>query len=313
MVDKLSTSADKDKYDSHRRGSYCGTSIFKPTLGFGVRFSQSQENVLENMPSSRLRAHMSLPNLGKEDVFHQLKHGEHSKISEIDDEKCEEVGTPVIQISKSDFNDVILAASRKRPQFDDLGSIQPMDFLEDLKLNISDLNIPTEKQLAFTLSCLNGVPLLWARCFKHEFKNMQSFYQLFEQEFWGPDRQKAVLYDMKLGKFDETNPRLSMSEYFLHKVSSYRHLTPPPSDLEIVYSLAAHFPSAVELELRLSQKPSLREAYRVLRRRETEASDFLPNYLYEMCEAFQRGQRPESARTTKLDGSANNSARNNID
>jgi hypothetical protein len=137
---------------------------------------------------------------------------------------------------------------------------------------------------------------MWARCFRNEFKDVESFYDSFEQEFWGPDRQKSMLYDMKLGKYDESSSRMSMAEYFLHKVSNYKHLTPPPSDLEIVYSLAAHFPSSVELEMRLAPKPSLRDAYRLLRRRDGESGDFLPNYLYEMCEAFQRGQRPDSAR-----------------
>ncbi|XP_060810643.1 uncharacterized protein LOC132904388 [Amyelois transitella] len=304
MVDKLSSSVKKDSIQEDISKTpepmACGnpmSSIFKPTsLGFGVRFS-SQEDIYKDMPSSRLRSHMSLPNLGKPDgVFDRpstLRFGDRPKIVEIDDERGSK---PTIQISSEDLSDWIVASINRRPHFDDNGDTHPMDFLENVKYFIDELKMVPEKQLPFIISCLDGIPLMWARCFRSEFKDVDSFYSTFEQEFWGPDRQKSVLYDMKLGKYDESNSRMSMSEYFLHKVSNYRHLNPPPSDLEIVYSLAAHFPSAVELELRLAPKPTLRDAYRALRRREGESVDFLPNYLYEMCEAFQRGSRPESAR-----------------
>lgn len=307
MVDRISTSVSKDKIPEEgplpkkEKPMLYGSSIFKPTtLGFGVRFSQSQEDIYQNsLPSSRLRSHMSLPNLGKSeaniDKPSTSRQGDRPKIIEVLDENNGNT-KQLIQLSTDNLNELIAASIIKRPHFDDSGDSHPMDFLETVKYYISELNMPEEKQLPFIMSCLDGVPLMWARCFRSEFKDVESFYIAFEQEFWGPDRQKTVLYDLKLGKYGEANSRISMSEYFLHKVSNYRHLNPPPSDLEIVYSLAAHFPSAVELELRLTPKPTLREAYRVLRRREGEAADFLPNYLYEMCEAFQRGQRPESAR-----------------
>lgn len=298
MVDKMTSTMGKNPSEESKKfegTTLYGSSIFKPPLGFGVRFSQSQEDVCQNLPSSRLRSHMSLPNLGKDSSFDKstnIKKDSQPKIVEIDDENSKSI----LHISTEKLNDLIVASKIKRPHFDDSGDTHPMDFLEDVRYYISEFNLSKEKQLSFVMSCLDGVPLMWARCFKSEFRDIDDFYDAFEQEFWGKDRQKTVLYDMKLGKYDEVAQRISMSEYFLHKVSNYRHLTPPPSDLEIVYSLAAHFPSAVELELRLSQKPSLREAYRVLRRREGEGVDFLPNYLYEMCEAYQRGHRPESAR-----------------
>ncbi|XP_053601550.1 uncharacterized protein LOC128670142 [Plodia interpunctella] len=317
MVDKLSSSVRRDSLKEEvsktsepmAYGSPM-SSIFKPTtLGFGVRFS-SQEDIYKDMPSSRLRSHMSLPNLGKtEAAFDRAsssRFGDRPKIVEIDDERG---SRQTIQITSEELSDWIVASINRRPHFDDNGDIHPMDFLENVKYFIDELKMSPEKQLAFIISCLDGVPLMWARCFRSEFKDVESFYATFEQEFWGPDRQKSVLYDMKLGKYDEGSSRMSMSEYFLHKVCNYRHLSPPPSDLEIVYSLAAHFPSAVELELRLAPKPTLRDAYRALRRREGESAEFLPNYLYEMCEAFQRGSRPESTRrpdssrsTSKADG-----------
>lgn len=303
MVDRISTSVGKEKKKEEQSKNEqplpFSSSIYKPTLGFGVRFSQSQEDMFQDMPSSRLRSHMSLPNLGKADaVFDKpsmSRQNESPKIVEIDDED-EKTTKSIIQLSAENLNDLIAASITRRPHFDDNGDTHPMDFLENVKYYISELNMPVEKQLSFIISCLDGVPLMWARCFRGDFKDVEAFYSTFEQEFWGPDRQKSVLYDLKLGKYDETSSRMTMPEYFLHKVSNYRHLSPPPSDLEIVYSIAAHFPSAVELELRLTPKPTLRDAYRVLRRREGEAGDFLPNYLYEMCEAFQRGQRPESRR-----------------
>ncbi|CAH2068794.1 unnamed protein product, partial [Iphiclides podalirius] len=305
MVDRISSSAIKEKAKSECAKNidnpYYGGSIYKPTtLGFGVRFSQSQEDVYGNMPSARLRSHMSLPNLGKpddEDKIGSAQGDGHPKIVEIDDESSSNCNSskPVIQISTENLNDWILASLKKRPHFDDSGDTHPMDFLENVKYYISDFNIAPGKQLPFIMSCLDGIPLMWARCFREEFRDAESFYGAFEQEYWGPDRQKLILYDMKLGKFDEGETKMSMSEYFLHKVTNYKHLTPPPSDLEIVYSLAAHFPSAVELEMRLTPKPTLREAYSLLRRREGEANDFLPNYLFEMCEAFQRGCRAEAS------------------
>lgn len=302
MVDKISSSVSKEKPDTipKKEHSVLYGSMYKPTtLGFGVRFS-SQEDMFRDMPSSRLRSHMSLPNLGKaESGFDRpsTSRDGRPKIEEIDDEKSDSTGKPLLQLTPDELSDWIVATLNKRPNFDDCGDTHPMDFIETVKYYISELNMTQDKQLPFIISCLDGVPLMWARCFRNEFKDVEGFYSAFEQEFWGPDRQKSVLYDMKLGKYDETNAsRMSMSEYFLHKVSNYRHLNPPPSDLEIVYSLAAHFPSAVELELRLAPKPTLRDAYRLLRRRDGETADFLPNYLYEMCEAFQRGQRPESAR-----------------
>lgn len=303
MVDKISSSVTKEKKqeDRPKRNEILySSSMYKPTtLGFGVRFS-SQEDVYQSlpMPSSRLRSHVSMPNLDKSgNVFEKpsVAHDGRTKIVEIDDGR-DDKNKQAIQLSTENLSEWIKASITKRPHFDDDADTHPMDFLEDIKYYISELKMSEEKQLPFIISCLEGMPLMWARCFRNEFTNVQSFYSAFEQEFWGPDKQKAVLYDMKLGKYDDGNPRISMSEYFLLKVSNYRHLTPPPSDLEIVYSLAAHFPTAVELELRLAPKPTLREAYRVLRRREGEAADVLPNYLYEMCEAFQRGQRPESAR-----------------
>ncbi|XP_045760630.1 uncharacterized protein LOC123864319 [Maniola jurtina] len=298
MVDKISTSVCKDKLHKERKKSVdsalYGGSIYKPTtLGFGVRFSQSQEDIFNDMPSSRLRSHMSLPNLGKSE---NKTASPRPKIVEIEDENNSNGNKNLIQISSENIHDWIVASLNKRPHFDDSGHTHPMDFLESVKYYISELNMGREKKLNFILSCLEGLPLMWARCFRNEFENVEEFYEAFEQEFWGPDRQKSILYDMKLGKYDEKKSRMSMSEYFLYKVSNYKHLTPPPSDLEIVYSLAAHFPSAVELELRLTPKPTLREAYSLLRRREGEANDFLPNYLYDMCEAFHRGSRPESAR-----------------
>ncbi|CAH2229912.1 jg24522 [Pararge aegeria aegeria] len=301
MVDKISTSVCKDKLQKERKKSVdsalYGSSIYKPTtLGFGVRFSQSQEDIFNDMPSSRLRSHMSLPNLGKNENKTATP---RPKIVEINDENSENENKNPIQISSENLNDWIVASLNKRPHFDDSGHTHPIDFLESVKYYISLLNMGSEKTLNFIISCLEGLPLMWARCFKNEFQDVEDFYEAFEQEFWGPERQKAILYDMKLGKYDESKSKMTMSEYFLYKVSNYKHLSPPPSDLEIVYSLAAHFPSAVELELRLTPKPTLREAYSLLRRREGEANDFLPNYLYEMCEAFQRGSRPESARRTE--------------
>lgn len=313
MVDKISSSVTKEKKQDDRpkkEDILYSSSMYKPTtLGFGVRFS-SQEDVYQSlpMPSSRLRSHMSMPNLDKTDsVFDKpsgSRHDDRAKIVEIDDER-DDKHRPTIQLSTENLSEWIIASINRRPHFDDAGETHPMDFIESIKYYISELKMAEEKQLPFIISCLDGVPLMWARCFRSEFKDVETFYNAFEQEFWGADRQKAVLYDMKLGKYDEGNPRASMSEYFLHKVSNYRHLTPPPSDLEIVYSLAAHFPTAVELELRLAPKPTLREAYRVLRRREGEGADFLPNYLYEMCEAFQRGQRPDSARRDPSQSSYN--------
>lgn len=297
IVDKVSTSTDKENirclHQTEEPVLY-RNSIFKPTLGLGVRFSHSQEDVYQNMPSSRLRSHMSLPNLGEEETLKQLRNESRPIIKEIDEERNDL--KPIIQTSTENISQWIVAVTNKRPYFDDSSQTHPMDFIEDVKFYVTELSMAPEKQLRFVISCLSGVPLMWARCFKREFKDMESFFSEFEQEFWGRDRQKSVLYDMKLGKYDVSNSTISMSEYFLHKVSNYRHLTPPPSDLEIVYSLAAHFDTAIELELRLSPRPSLREAYRVLRRREGDAADFMPNYLYEMCEAFQRGQKPESAR-----------------
>ncbi|XP_068629030.1 uncharacterized protein [Battus philenor] len=307
MVDKISTSAFKNKVKhesiKHIDNPFYSGSIYKPTtLGFGVRFSQSQEDVYQNMPSSRLRSHTSLPNLGKADAdidkMASTRRDEHTKIVEIDDETNSNCNSSkqVLQISTDNINDWILASLRKRPHFDDSAETHPMDFLENVKYYISELNITAEKQLSFIISCLDGTPLMWARCFRNEFKDAEGFYDAFEQEYWGPERQKLILYDMKLGKYEEEKSRMSMSEYFLHKVTNYKHLTPPPSDLEIVYSLAAHFPSAVELEMRLTPKPTLREAYSLLRRREGEATDFLPNYLFEMCETFQRGRREAERR-----------------
>lgn len=298
MVDKISSSANRDKLTKERKKSVdsamFGSSIYKPTtLGFGVRFSQSQEDIFNEMPSSRLRSHMSLPNLGKSE---NKAASTRPKIVEIDDEYNANGSKNSVQISTENINDWIIASLNKRPHFDDSGNTHPIDFLESVKYYISELNMGTKKRLNFIISCLEGIPLMWARCFRNEFQDVENFYEAFEQEFWGPERQKSVLYDMKLGKYDEKKSRMSMSEYFLYKVSNYKHLIPPPSDLEIVYSLAAHFPSAVELELRLTPKPTLREAYSLLRRREGEANDFLPNYLYEMCEAFHRGSRPHSAR-----------------
>ncbi|XP_045489434.1 uncharacterized protein LOC123690269 [Pieris rapae] len=281
-VANLSEMVDNISKAKARKQSIDSPFTYRP-LGLGVRFSQSQEDI-ESLPS-RLRSHMSLPNLGK---CEPEKSRLDSKIVEIDNEA-----------STDKLNGLIVASLNKRPFFDDSADTHPMDFLENVKYYISELNIPEEKQFPFIISCLGGLPLMWLRCFKSEFKTVENFYTAFEEEFWGPNRQKAVLYDMKLGKYDENDTR-SMSEYFLCKVSNYKHLNPPASDLEIVYSLAAHFPSAVELELRLTPKPSLREAYGLLRRREGEGNDFLPNYLYEMCEAFQRGIRPESARRNDL-------------
>lgn len=302
MVDKLASAKEKTTEERPKmtESVLYGSSKYKPTsLGFGVRFS-SQEDIYRDMPSSRLRSHMSLPNLGKTDGLDNKpsvsRYDDTPKIVEIDDERSDCFRKPSIQLSTENLSDWIVASMNKRPTYDDSGETHPMDFLESVKYYISELNMVEEKQLPFIISCLEGVPLMWARCFKNEFKNVEGFYSAFEQEFWGADRQKAVLYDLKLGKYDEASSRMSMSEYFLHKVSNYRHLSPPPSDLEIVYSLAAHFPTAVELELRLAPKPTLRDAYRLLRRKDGESSDFLPNYLYEMCEAFQRGQRPDSAR-----------------
>ncbi|XP_031769932.2 uncharacterized protein LOC113522890 isoform X3 [Galleria mellonella] len=304
MVDKISSSTrpkdtTPEQLPKKESSMLYSSSMYKPsTLGFGVRFS-SQEDIYKDMPSSRLRSHMSLPNLGKTDTSYDRpgtsRYSDRPKIVEID-EKSDKNSKSTVHLSSESLSDLIVASINRRPHFDDKGDTHPMDFLENIKYFISELKMTPEKQLPFIISCLDGVPLMWARCFRSEFKDVDSFYDIFEQEFWGADRQKSVLYDMKLGKYDETSSRMSMSEYFLHKVSNYRHLNPPPSDLEIVYSLAAHFPSAVELELRLAPKPSLREAYRMLRRREGENADFLPNYLYEMCEAFQRGSRPESAR-----------------
>ncbi|XP_061382914.1 uncharacterized protein LOC133320086 [Danaus plexippus] len=301
MVDKISTTVGKEKFQKERKKSVdsalYGGSIYKPTtLGFGVRFSQSQEDILHDMPSSRLRSHMSLPNLGKDD---DKIPSARPKIVEIDDEDTPQGNKNSVRISTENINDWIVASLNKRPHFDDSGHTHPMDFIDNIKYYISELNISAEKQLSFIISCLEGLPLMWARCFRSEFKDAASFYDAFEEEFWGMERQKAILYDMKLGKFDENKSRMSMSEYFLYKVSNYKRLNPPPSDLEIVYSLAAHFPSVVELELRLTPKPTLREAYSLLRRREGEANDFLPNYLYEMCDAFQRGLRPESTHRYK--------------
>lgn len=303
MVDKISYSATKEKAKNECTKNvdspYYGGSIYKPTtLGFGVRFSQSQEDVYQNMPSARLRSHMSLPNLGKVGVEVDKtgsQREENPKIVEIDDESSSNCNStrPTLQVSTENISDWILASLKKRPHFDDSGDTHPMDFLENVKYYISDLNITPCKQLPFIMSCLDGIPLMWARCFRNEFKDTEDFYEAFEQEYWGADRQKMILYDMKLGKYDVERSRMSMSEYFLHKVTNYKHLTPPPSDLEIVYSLAAHFPSAVELEMRLTPKPTLREAYSLLRRREGEANNYLPNYLFEMCEAFQHGRRVE--------------------
>lgn len=298
MVDKISTSVKKSplckEINKDDSGLYT-SSIYKPTtLGFGVRFP-SQEDIHQNISTSRLRSHMSLPNLGKKEEYDKpFRHERKGKIVEIDENQSTSLNRPTIQISTENLNDWIVASISKRPNFDDNGDTHPMDFVENIKYYISELNITEEKQLPFIISCLDGIPLMWARCFKNEFKDVENFYNAFEFEFWGPDRQKSVLCDLKLGKYDEENSRMTMSQYFLHKVTNYRHLTPPPSDLEIVYSLAAHFPSAVELELRLTPKPTLRDAYRVLRRREGEPTGYLPNYLYEMCEEFQRGQRPNS-------------------
>lgn len=304
MVDKIASSKEKLANDIPRKedSTFFSSSIYKPTtLGFGVRFS-SQEDIYRKLPSSRLHSHMSLPNLGKADTSFEKnssRFDDRPKIMELDEEKSYKSSKSTIQISTENLNDWIVASINKRPHFDDNGDTHPMDFIENIKYYISELKMLEEKQLPFIISCLEGVPLMWTRCFRNEFKDVESFYAAFEQEFWGPDRQKAVLYDLKLGKYDESDSRMSMSEYFLHKVSNYRHLTPPPSDLEIVYSLAAHFPTAVELELRLTPKPTLRDAYRVLRRREGESADFLPNYLYDMCEAFHRGQRPETSRRSE--------------
>ncbi|XP_048481785.1 uncharacterized protein LOC125489591 [Plutella xylostella] len=294
MVEKMSTSVEKDcpARGSQTEPPTARTSIFRPSLGLGVRFS-SQEDVTRHMPSARLRSHMSLPELDKDDVFDKTRRDDRPTITEIIDDKSET--RRGLNISTENLTEWIVASAQRRPHFDDGGAAHPMDFLADVRYYVSELHMPADKQLPFVVSCLDSVPLLWARCFRHEFSDIASFYKAFEQEFWGPERQKAVLYDLKLGKYDPSSG-LSMSEYFLHKVCSYRHLAPPPSDLEVVYSLAAHYPAAVELELRLAPRPSLREAYAALRRREGAAADFLPNYLYEMCEAFQRGQRPESAR-----------------
>lgn len=301
MVDKLSgCKKEQIPQEPPKMESYLYTSSkYKPTsLGFGVRFP-SQEDIYRDMPSSRLRSHMSLPNLGKTDEGLDKpsvsRYDSTPKIVEIDDERNDS-RRPTIQLSTENLSEWIVASINKRPHYDDTGDTHPMDFIESVKYYIAELNMAEDKQLTFIISCLDGVPLMWARCFRTEFKNVEGFYKAFEQEFWGLDRQKSVLYDLKLGKYDDAGSRLSMSEYFLHKVSNYRHLNPPPSDLEIVYSLAAHFPTAVELELRLTAKPTLRDAYRLLRRRDGESTEFLPNYLYEMCEAFQRGQRPDSAR-----------------
>lgn len=303
IVDKISMTKNEKIKESPRmpESSIYGSSKYKPSsLGFGVRFSSSQEDIYRDMPSSRLRSHMSLPNLGKTDGGLDKpsvsRYDDTPKIVEIDDERSERSRKPSIQLSTENLSEWIIASINKRPHYDDNGDTHPMDFIESIRYYISELNMVEEKQLPFIISCLEGVPLMWARCFRSEFKNVEGFYIAFEQEFWGPDRQKSVLYDLKLGKYDEASSRMSMSEYFLHKVSNYRHLAPPPSDLEIVYSLAAHFTTTVELELRLTPKPTLRDAYRLLRRRDGETTEFLPNYLYEMCEAFQRGQRPESAR-----------------
>ncbi|XP_052737384.1 uncharacterized protein LOC128198078 [Bicyclus anynana] len=297
MVDKISTSVCKDKIQKERKQSVdsalYGSSIYKPTtLGFGVRFSQSQEDIFNDTPSSRLRSHMSLPNLGKNEKTSTPR----TKIVEINGENNASGNKNTIQISPDNINDWIIATLNKRPHFDDGGQTHPVDFIESIKYYISVLNMDNDRKINFIISCLEGLPLMWARCFRNEFQDVEDFYEAFEQEFWGPDRQKSILCDMKLGKYDENKSRMTMSEYFLFKVSNYKHLSPPPSDLEIVYSLAAHFPSVVELELRLTPKPTLREAYSLLRRREGEANDFLPNYLYEMCETFQRGSRSESAR-----------------
>lgn len=302
MVDKISSTMKQSPLENNMNkddSALYRSSIYKPTtLGFGVRFS-SQEDVYDNISSSRLRSHMSLPNLRKKDEYEKpsmLRRGSTPKIVEIDDEKSNDSRRPTIQLSTENLSEWILASINKRPHFDGSGETHPMDFIETVKYYISELNMAEEKQLTFILSCLDGVPHMWARCFKNEFINLDDFYNAFEQEFWGSDQQKSVLYDLKLGKYNEEHSRMSMSEYFLHKVTNYRHLNPPPSDLEIVYSLAAHFPTAVELELRLTPKPTLRDAYRILRRREGEPAGYLPNYLYEMCEEFHRGQQPSSAR-----------------
>ncbi|GBP59653.1 hypothetical protein EVAR_39808_1 [Eumeta japonica] len=305
MVDKMTETGrgrvTEEKHTQKSDGtSFFSSSIFKPTtstLGLGVRFSQSQEDVCRGAPSSRLRSHTSMPDLEKEDTFQRPTTSHRPKIVELDDDDGGDASARnVVHLSTENLNGLILASVGRRPRYDDSGDIHPMDFLDDVRYYIAEIDLAPEKRLPFVISCLDGVPLLWARCFRGEFKSVEGFYRAFEQEFWSGDRQKAVLYDMKLGKYDDAGARTTMSEYFLQKVSNYKRLTPPPSDLEIVYSLAAHFPSAVELELRLSQRPSLRDAYRVLRRREGEAPDSLPNYLYDMCEAFQRGLQPESAR-----------------
>lgn len=124
------------------------------------------------------------------------------------------------------------------PNFDDEGSIHPVDFIGQIQVFFQNNNL-SFNNIKFNLAeKFQGRAKIWGNAFVTSFTDFNTFKNYFLDYFWDDTRQLNIKLKIESGIYE----RGSYVEHFLNYMGLARHIHPPFSDRSLINLISRHYP-----------------------------------------------------------------------
>lgn len=157
-------------------------------------------------------------------------------------------------VSDNDWKKVALALTNKtvgvsvgeKPSFRSPEVHHPVLFLNKLNRYLKITGVASTEQLDVAKECLIGPAADWRDLREVFWTSFEVFQNDFLGLYWSDDRQYYERSRLSSMKYNPDKTRLSISEYFLRQVNSYRLFSPPIPELIIINEIIRQLPTNIQ-------------------------------------------------------------------
>ncbi|KAK4886125.1 hypothetical protein RN001_002396 [Aquatica leii] len=163
---------------------------------------------------------------------------ERKRVREVDvDESWKEVA---VSLAKRASVNTLFVKPTFHPERD-----HPMTFLTRFERYFRACQYPSDEKLDVVRECLGSRTSDWATLKESQWEGFDDFRRDFIERYWSEKQRHAERMNLLRKRFSG-DKRLSMSEYFIQQVKSFRILTPELPEVTIVADVMRQLPSNIQ-------------------------------------------------------------------
>ena len=165
---------------------------------------------------------------------------------------------PILSLPSNFINEVNL------PKFFNKNSEHPLKFLKDLEQYFTLRSVPEHLKISVVKHALQAETRTWLELYESDDLTYDSFKSIFEDHFWGIQRQTGVRNEIVHGKYDAKKNR-NIVDYAIQLHQKAQYLTPKFKTHELVSHIANHYSPDIRSSIIVCKPQNIKDLIQLLK------------------------------------------------